>query len=72
MDEGGWGSEIPLDYQSTDNRGTEIQRGHMTGYEIKYSMSALFWSPRPSSTLTDPAGGEDVVRGETRCERRRW
>lgn len=31
----------------------------MTGYEIEYSMSALFWSPPPSSTLTVPTGGED-------------
>lgn len=34
--------------------GAERERRCITGYEIKYSMSALFWSPPPSSTLMVP------------------
>lgn len=56
---GGWVSENPLVDQSSekdrnDDRG-KAQGGRekercIMGYEIKYSMSALFWSPSPSST----------------------
>lgn len=41
------------------------------GYEIKYSMSALFWSPPPSSTLTVPTGRGDGGGGGVQEGRRR-
>lgn len=50
------------------------ERRCMMGYEIKYSMSALFWSPPPSSTLTVPhwregdGGGGGDQEGR-RCKR---
>lgn len=42
------------------------ERRCVPGYEIKYSMSALFWSPPPPSLLTVPTGAGGWVGGSER------
>ncbi len=83
VSEGGRGSEIPLtiklqtpekerERERETVAGSELrgqrERRCVTGYEIKYSMSALFWSPPPPSTLTVPSGGRGSGGGGLKAE----